>query len=82
MFRLLAYVGLYLMLRNSKIKVSRNIFMTSAMIALLIGLIQYTFLPDMRIFQFLGWDDHLSRLTLPHFDPTFSAITMSLQELS
>jgi O-antigen ligase len=35
----------------------------------------------MRIFQYLGWDDHLYRLTLPHFDPTFTAVMLSLSVL-
>jgi len=52
------------------------------MVSLLLGLLQYFFLPDMRIFQYLGWDDHLFRLTLPHFDPTYSAAMLSLFFLS
>ncbi len=32
----------------------------------------------MRIFQYLGWDDHLNRLTLPHFDPTFTGVMLGL----
>jgi hypothetical protein len=35
-------------------------------------------MPDMRWAQSLGWDDHLSRLTLPHFDPTFTAVMLAL----
>jgi len=35
-------------------------------------------MPDMRIFQYLGWDDHLSRLTLPHFDPTFTGAMLTI----
>jgi O-antigen ligase len=35
----------------------------------------------MRIFKYLGWDDHLSRLTLPHFDPTFTAIMLTMSAL-
>lgn len=78
MFRLIAYVALYFSLKTQKIKIPKSIFLTSAMVTCAIGLVQYIFLPDMRIFQYLGWDDHLSRLTLPHFDPTFTAVMLGL----
>lgn len=80
--RLLAYLALYLTLKNSKILVSKVYFLASGSIALFIGYLQYFTMPDMRIFQYLGWDDHLSRLTLPHFDPTFTAVMLALALLS
>lgn len=76
--RLLAYFALYLVIKKSKIHIPPNIFVLSGIATLAIGLIQYLLLPDMRIFQYLGWDDHLNRLTLPHFDPTFTAVMLSL----
>lgn len=76
--RLLAYLGLYLVLRSQKFSLSSIYFRLAGLITLGIGYLQYLFLPDMRIFQYLGWDDHLSRLTLPHFDPTFTAVMLSL----
>ena len=76
--RLLAYIALYLVLKQSKIKITFIYFLIGGMVQLFIGLIQYFFLPDMRVFQYLGWDDHLSRLTLPHFDPTFTAVMLGL----
>jgi len=82
MFRLLAYLSLYLVLKQSKIHIPSNVFIISGLVSLLIGFTQYFLMPDMRIFQYLGWDDHLSRLTLPHFDPTFSAVMLSLAALS
>lgn len=36
----------------------------------------------MRVFQYLGWDDHLNRLTLPHFDPTYTGVMIGLALLS
>lgn len=80
--RLLAYLALYFFLKNSKLLISKIYFLTSGSIALIIGLGQYFFMPDMRVFQYLGWDDHLSRLTLPHFDPTFTAVMLVLALLS
>lgn len=78
LLRLLAYLALYFSLTRSKIIIPLQYFYTSAAISLGIGLLQYFLMPDMRWGQYLGWDDHLSRLTLPHFDPTFSAVMFSL----
>lgn len=76
--RLLAYLALYYSLRNSKFKIHYSYFLISAFVSLCIGMLQYFFMPDMRVFQYLGWDDHLNRLILPHFDPTFSAVMLGL----
>lgn len=80
--RLLAYLLLYLTLSKSKLKIPSRVFIYSGLVSLTIGLVQYFLLPDMRLFQYLGWDDHLFRLTLPHFDPTFSAGMLSIYLLS
>lgn len=82
LLRLLAYLLVYLLIKQSSLSVPRQAFLLSAFVSLAIGLVQYFLLPDMRVFQYLGWDDHLSRLTLPHFDPTFSAAMLSLAALS
>lgn len=76
--RLLSYLLLFITLKKSSLKLSKNIFLISGFVTLSIGLFQYFVFPDMRIFYLLGWDDHLSRLTLPHFDPTFSAVMLAL----
>lgn len=76
--RLLAYLALYLVLKYHKIRVSSSIFLLSGLVSLVLGLLQYLLLPDMRLFQYLGWDDHLNRLTMPHFDPTFSGAMLSM----
>jgi len=76
--RLLAYLALYLILNHKSYIINQKYFYISGIIAIIIGLAQYIFMPDMRLFQYLGWDDHLSRLTLPHFDPTFTAIMLGL----
>ena len=79
--RLLVYLSLYLLLKRSKFLLPTSYFLISGIIALIIGYSQYFLLPDMRVFQYLGWDDHLNRLTLPHFDPTFSAVMLSMSAL-
>lgn len=80
--RLLSYLALYFFLSHSTLRLPRSIFVFSLILSLMIGLAQYFFFPDMRIFQYLGWDDHLSRLTLPHFDPNISASAVALMTLS
>ena len=67
--RLLAYLSLYFAIKRSKVTIPRSTFMLSGLVTLIIGLTQYFLMPDMRIFQYLGWDDHLSRLTLLTLTP-------------
>ncbi len=76
--RLLSYLALYFVIKQNEIKIPKSYFLLSALVCCFIGLLQYFLLPDMRVFQYLGWDDHLNRLTLPHFDPTFTAVMLSL----
>lgn len=80
--RLVAYLLFYLTLTKAKFRLPSQIFFLSGLITLVIGLLQYLLIPDMRVFQYLGWDDHLNRLTLPHFDPTFTAVMLSLAMFS
>lgn len=82
LLRLLAYIALYLLLKKSKISIHQKYIQIAGCTSLIIGLAQYIFMPDMRLFQYLGWDDHLYRLTLPHFDPTFAGVMLALMGLS
>jgi hypothetical protein len=81
-FRLLAYLAFYYLLHSSKITLSRHIFTLALITSLIIGLLQYFLMPDMRLFQYLGWDDHLNRLTLPHFDPNLTGSMLLVMTLS
>lgn len=45
---------------------------------LLLGLLQYVFIPDMRFLSILGWDDHYYRLIGTQFDPNFMGIILVL----
>ena len=76
--RLVSYLTLFLSLKQMPKRIPRQVFLASGLITLIIGLMQYFFLPDMRVFQYLGWDDHLNRLTLPHFDPTYTGAMLTL----
>ena len=82
MLRLLVYLLLFFVIRQSKVQLPLKYFYISALVSLCIGLLQYFLMPDMRWAQYLGWDDHLSRLTLPHFDPTFTAVMFGLALLT
>lgn len=80
--RLLSYLSLFFFLKNSNAKISQNFFLAASLITTVIGLTQYLLLPDMRWAQYLGWDDHLNRLTLPHYDPTFTGVMLILTLLT
>lgn len=76
--RLLSYLWLYLSLSSAKLDLPRWAFITSGLTTLILGLAQYFLMPDMRWAQYLGWDDHLNRLILPHFDPTYTSVMLGL----
>jgi len=80
--RLLSYLALFFVVKTPKLSIPKLYFLISATMTLIIGLLQYILLPDMRVFQYLGWDDHLNRLVLPHFDPTFTGVMLGLTALS
>lgn len=77
--RLLAYLLLLPTLPHSiaRERVS-SLLLISGTLTLLIGLVQYFFLPDTRYLYYLGWDDHLNRLIFPHYDPTFTGAIIAL----
>lgn len=81
--RLLTYLCLYGVLKKSQLTLglSNKYIYLSGAITLLLGLGQYFILPDMRYAKHLGWDDHLNRLTLHHYDPTYTGIMLSIPAL-
>ncbi|MEI6690466.1 MAG: hypothetical protein WCL07_01830 [bacterium] len=79
--RLTMYSLIYFTLSGRQYKLPIRHFLLSGFIAILIGTIQYFYMPDMRIFQYLGWDDHLNRVIMPHYDPTFSSVMFALTGL-
>ena len=82
LLRLTTYFLLSISLSAKNYKLNQIDIVVSLVIMIGIGYLQYFLLPDMRWGQYLGWDDHLSRLTLPHFDPTFSGLLIALAVLS
>lgn len=76
--RLVAYLGFFSLLALLPPFELKKYFLLSAFLTITLGILQYILLPDMRLFQHLGWDDHLNRLTLPHFDPTFTGASLAI----
>lgn len=80
--RLIAYLTLYLLLRRSDLRLPYWVWILSTLTTFILGLAQYLFLPDMRWAQYLGWDDHLHRLVMPHYDPNFAGSLLALGALT
>ncbi|MFH1244195.1 MAG: hypothetical protein V1487_01275 [bacterium] len=80
--RLLAYLVLFFRLKSLKFYLPNFAYLIAGFTTLILGLTQYFLMPDMRVFQYLGWDDHLNRLIMPHFDPTFTGVMLGLFLLS
>lgn len=80
--RLLCYLSVFFVLRHTRPTLDKRLYAASGLICAIIGLAQYLLLPDLRLYQHLGWDDHLNRLTFPHYDPTFTGVMLALYALS
>lgn len=80
--RVLAYLTLYFVLNTVKTKIPIQAFLLSTLVMLTIGYLQYFVMPDMRWAKYLGWDDHLYRLTMPYYDPNYAGVMLSLALLS
>lgn len=59
--------------QKDKFKLKRNLIYLG-LASLLVGFIQYYFIPDLRFLKLYGWDDHLFRMAGLFFDPTFLAL--------
>lgn len=80
--RFLSYLTLYCLLLVQSRAPAPHAMYLAFFITLTLGLTQYFALPDMRWAQYLGWDDHLHRLTLPHYDPSFTAVILGMMVLT
>ncbi len=63
--------------RLSRVLIFDSLILVSVVVAAF-GWIQYFWQPDLRFLKFLGWDDHLSRLTGTFLDPTFMGAILVL----
>jgi len=76
LFRWVAYGGIYLVIINNqwlKKELLKGLLFASVF-SVMIGLIQYFFLPDTRFLFFSGWDDHYYRLIGSFLDPGFTGM--------
>lgn len=73
-------LSVFIMLKQKLLKLAELeklvIFTTS--IIVVVGLLQFFYLPDLRILRFSGWDDHYLRLTSTLLDPSFTGIVLFL----
>ena len=77
--RVFIYPVLYFVALSQKPQELLKIAFFSFSLFLTFGLFQYFFLPDLRFFKLLGFDDHYYRLTAGLLDPNFTgAIFASL----
>ncbi|BCX14848.1 MAG: hypothetical protein KatS3mg088_531 [Patescibacteria group bacterium] len=78
--RIFSYLGFYFFikdfLKSSKDnkKLLENSLFLILLFSLLFGFFQYFFYPDLTSLKFLGWDDHLYRMTGSFLDPGFTGI--------
>ncbi len=56
-------------------------FFSFGLLVLLLGLLQFIFLPDTRFLAILGWDDHYHRLISTIFDPGFTGTILVITYL-
>jgi O-antigen ligase len=80
LLRLISYLGFSIFLADffKKEKRKRIILENSLILilffSLLFGFVQYFLYPDLTSLKFLGWDDHLFRMTGTFLDPGFTGI--------
>lgn len=80
MLRLLFYLGFSFFLLDflKENKTSRGILfyglISALFFSLLFGFFQYFVYPDLTALKFLGWDDHLFRMTGTFLDPAFTGV--------
>lgn len=80
LLRWITYSGLYFVLvdllkKNNQLgnKIYKLMIMIG-IIAAILGLIQYIFLPDIRPLTVFGWDPHYYRVVGSYLDPSFTAL--------
>ncbi|MCA9340728.1 MAG: O-antigen ligase family protein [Candidatus Saccharibacteria bacterium] len=76
--RFLCYATFLWWFAFSKNRIHRfdNLFQLSGLAFAIIALGMYLFIPDMRVFKAIGWDDHYFRAVGPLLDPNFAAAVL------
>jgi putative inorganic carbon (hco3(-)) transporter len=79
--RWILYFGLFFVVRSYSPQQKKHILLSlvvTSLLFIIFGYVQYFFYPNLRNIYYLGWDDHLFRLTSTFFDPNFAAACISL----
>lgn len=79
--RFLAYFGVFLFVREQS-KSNKNLLKNSLLaimtVAVIIGIFQIFYYPNLRNLFYLGWDDHLYRLFSVFLDPNYTGVLFVL----
>lgn len=74
--RLVIYPLIYFFI-SSQISESKKYLNIATTMFLVLGLVQYSFFPDMRYLKLLGFDDHYYRLIGTFYDPNFTGAVLA-----
>lgn len=82
LFRWIAYSSIYFVLydyqKNNKIIINNQLLIISGVMAVILGLLQYFFLPDIRPLTQFGWDPHYYRIVGAYLDPGYTGLIYAL----
>lgn len=56
----------------------RTGYLAAGLSIMLLGFLQYIFIPDTRFLSILGWDDHYYRLLSTQLDPNFTGLLLTI----
>ncbi len=73
-YLMLFFVGVYFL----KADLLSKLLYGALIVFLILGFVQYFFFYDLRPLFYLGWDNHLYRLTSTLYDPNFTGIFLSI----
>lgn len=76
LLRFVSYTSFYFAFRIEGVKKYSRYLLVAAAFFLVIGFLQYFFLPDVRFLRYLGFDDHYFRLVGPLLDPNFTGLVL------
>jgi O-antigen ligase len=81
LIRFVCYLSLYFIVKEFSPSFKKRItflLMTSGLLVLLLGYIQYFLYPSLRNLFYLGWDEHLYRMFSTFLDPNFAGIFFAI----
>ncbi len=78
LLRFVSYTAFYFAFRFRGVKKYLPFLLTAAILFLVIGLLQYFLLPDVRFLRYLGFDDHYFRLIGSFLDPNFTGLVLAV----